>query len=657
MMPYGTGGRLDQIVFAWSEDSLTGTRGIGPVAASLPVEELQRWTGRLKGAAWAVQETPGGQSGFSYLVYEDVAAVLRKWPVHDEGGRPGSTWTHVLTGPARLLTTDLALLLAGWDGWLKPEAASPRSRQMSALEAGRLVGERLSAADRADTANDTVQVLTRILADPQSAVIVTGAQAPTIHVTRAVIEILEAIGDFGQPWTFATRESGASVPAGARIVFLLEDPESPGYPSRRSAHTRIEIRPDGPDPHLLTTALSQMLVHAWVSEGRAVPPGLRAVNRLDSADAVARWAQSVQLAPGVLRDDQRLLRGAIRGGLSPHELAFVQEEAGRKGENLFRQIVGALDAKQLRDLLEDQVNGSRNAHLVLEVYRLLVAEAVHRVLVDPYAHALAAVVATIGVQEPEVETALQAALRGERGTTPQERVLTRVHAVTRALDLLTGRPRPGGYLEQQLSTIQIPELLHLAEASPDRAGSLIRLLTSLGGHPPLRPADQAVTATLLQRNAYFQAAVQREFDRERTQIEVLATLLRLAHGEAIAVDPYQVEAIISHFPERWPRLALLTLGLNLPEGHALWHVQRMLGVGELDRLERQPGLSVTPMIRPAAETRPEGVPPASPPGPPLPSHDRDDRSAYWQTITLYVFVTAFTVLTLVFFAYLSGGNR
>ena len=40
-------GTIDQIVYRWSPRSLTGKRGVGPVATSLDADALRVWDGRL----------------------------------------------------------------------------------------------------------------------------------------------------------------------------------------------------------------------------------------------------------------------------------------------------------------------------------------------------------------------------------------------------------------------------------------------------------------------------------------------------------------------------------------------------------------------------------------------------------------------------------
>lgn len=620
MLSYNGPNRLDQTVFTWSENSLIGTRGIGPVSSSLSMEGLRRWVHQLGGAIWAAQEVPGNPSGVSYLVYDDVAAVLQKWPVHDENGRPGSTWTHVLTGPVSLLSTDMALDLIGWDGWMGPDSGFAATEALLAPDVAPNRVRPVSFIDGALVAQDSVQVLAQILAAPECDLIVTGARAPSVDVIRVVVGALGDIGDYGSPWTFASREGADSAPAGARISFLVQ---APGFSPHRSVRTRIEIQPDGEGSSPGTVELSRMLVEARIRRGLAVPRALRAQGALDSAEAVARWAEAVQFAPGVVRDTLQLVHGAVLGGLSGTELAFVRSRISTPVDPLFPQAVRELRNEELRGLLPPGAPRAGEAggtdESVPQIRQMVLVEAARRALSDPQARDLVASLRAAGVPETVVESALEEVLRGEPDQTRDQPEQWRTDVVLRALDMRPEQPRAGGWLDRRLRELRIPEMLRQAqgEARQGRAGSLIRRLANPDRRPPIVAEDAPATTALLEANAYFYRAVLQEFGSEHEQLDALVELVRLAYGQDSAADPYAVEAIIDRIPEERPRLLLQALGLRLPEGPARWHVQRLLGVMELERLELQvePRVGQThPGVRPGTAAVPQpmgsgGAPP------------------------------------------------
>ncbi|MEV4004404.1 hypothetical protein, partial [Actinomadura sp. NPDC049753] len=58
--PLPASGRVDQIVFAWSDRLLAGGRGLGPVATSLGTDGLRVWNERLAGGDVAVGQWLSG---------------------------------------------------------------------------------------------------------------------------------------------------------------------------------------------------------------------------------------------------------------------------------------------------------------------------------------------------------------------------------------------------------------------------------------------------------------------------------------------------------------------------------------------------------------------------------------------------------------------
>ena len=74
------------IRYRWSESSLVGTRGMGPVETSLPPDQLPVWDRRLRDHVWAASAEPG----FTFVAHDGAGALIRKHTTQADEGRPGS---------------------------------------------------------------------------------------------------------------------------------------------------------------------------------------------------------------------------------------------------------------------------------------------------------------------------------------------------------------------------------------------------------------------------------------------------------------------------------------------------------------------------------------------------------------------------------------
>lgn len=111
---------LDVTVIRWDEDGLL-RKGVGPIATSLAEEELKAIDNYTTPVSWAVE---GDQvpPGFTYFHRGEQGILLRKLSVKDNHNRPGSTLTHILSGPVSDIDTSTALAICNhFDDLLPPQ--------------------------------------------------------------------------------------------------------------------------------------------------------------------------------------------------------------------------------------------------------------------------------------------------------------------------------------------------------------------------------------------------------------------------------------------------------------------------------------------------------------------------------------------------------
>src|SRR5690606_13943619 len=110
---------VHRIRYAWSENSLLGSVGMGPVAATLPHDELEDWDRVLRDHVWAARD--GTEPGYVYLtVSSGIGVLIRKVPTVAPNGRQASA-AEALVGAK--LTAPVALGLTLWSGWDAPDLA------------------------------------------------------------------------------------------------------------------------------------------------------------------------------------------------------------------------------------------------------------------------------------------------------------------------------------------------------------------------------------------------------------------------------------------------------------------------------------------------------------------------------------------------------
>lgn len=103
---------VDQIVFRWDSENVSGSTGFGPVAWSAPHEEVET----LFGIFGALLRASGEETRPALLRLHQRAGVLliRRTPWTDPGGR-SSVICHALVGSAELLDPATCLGLHGWN--------------------------------------------------------------------------------------------------------------------------------------------------------------------------------------------------------------------------------------------------------------------------------------------------------------------------------------------------------------------------------------------------------------------------------------------------------------------------------------------------------------------------------------------------------------
>ncbi len=235
-------GLVDQIAFYWvaEKDSPLRRAGVGPAVASRnDYPWLESWHDRLVGEASAgidAREAPHG--GLCYLRFGAEAAVLRRIPALDPGGRP-SVLSHALVGPAEILSASVALGLSNWPGWFNGNRRDPLTAAASQVDPDAICRP-LRATDldiagmRAEMTHRARQVgapLTRLVTETLRNAggafsIVDYPDSPTALLVGLVDVLDGVLGPLrGHTWSFSTFETAepASEP---RYVFLTHIPRS-----------------------------------------------------------------------------------------------------------------------------------------------------------------------------------------------------------------------------------------------------------------------------------------------------------------------------------------------------------------------------------------------------------------------------------------------
>ncbi|WP_236242220.1 hypothetical protein [Streptomyces sp. CC228A] len=199
---------VDQVVFRWDTENLSGTTGFGPVACSCPPEradDLFRRTGALLRGTGEVTAP-----ALLRLERADEVLLVRRAPWRDAGGRAG-TLCHALLGPAAVLDPATCLGLHGWS-WQGADLPLAEVR-------GRL--PRVAEAPLVAAADEGLRALTAAL--PRVRYELTGAVAEFLRHPTASFTLLDPAGTAACPvlwglhgvfggqavrgWTFATHDT------------------------------------------------------------------------------------------------------------------------------------------------------------------------------------------------------------------------------------------------------------------------------------------------------------------------------------------------------------------------------------------------------------------------------------------------------------------
>jgi len=276
---------VHQVRYRWSEASLLGERGMGPVESTMPAGSLATWDAFLRDHVWAA----GPEPGFTYVAHNGVGALIRKVTTTGSG-RPGSCAHAVLS---RGLSARAALGLTTWSEWDRPGLAALHWPSLEPAVTQGLLGVRDRAMAR--PAGRLAALFAQLLGTAGEPYTVLGEDDP--------VAVVLAFGDLlGHTPAFATDEaddSGAHLPT---AVFLRQAPFAITVAARR----RLVASGPSPDPGLL--AFTTTVAGAYVAEGPDALARIRPARPpADLAEAQA-WARSAQFAPGVLADVTRLPR-------------------------------------------------------------------------------------------------------------------------------------------------------------------------------------------------------------------------------------------------------------------------------------------------------------------------------------------------------------
>jgi len=471
---------VHQIRYAWSESSLLGARGMGPVESSLPEEYLLTWDRHLRDHVWAAAPEPG----FIFIVRDDVGALLRKVATTADG-RPGSD-AHVLL--CEQMTAQDALGLTAWDDWGGPAG---EVLPWSALQPLRDRGlEVLRARARAQPADRLAAFFAELLCAPGDPYTVIGEPDP--------LALTCALGDLiGQIPTFASDESDDTRSGLPTVVFLRKASFSPTMATRR----RLKPAAEPGDPGL--SCFAGAAVDAYIADGLAGIAVLRRGHAPGSLAEARQWANAMQFAPGVIADPARLpkLSEATLDGLTgPDALARIQSAAA---------------AVSSYDLMHSVDPGLPPA-----IKQVFLEEALKRACLAPGDPALLQWLASFGSPPPEI---IDKYLPAD---------FDHLAHVTQVLLLSSGDRR--ALLEREARNLPVAAMVQWIDghAATDPEGTLA-VYSALCDQAPR--ASQEDLGALFARSALVAAVRTISESPERASI-LLVTLLRALPGTALSPD-------------------------------------------------------------------------------------------------------------------------
>jgi hypothetical protein len=583
-MPNASAVRVDQIVFGWSEHTLTGHRGLGPLFTSLGSdEETAWWERRLVAHQWAAVEVgeQAGPAGLVYIQTGDRAAIVHKDTVTDAHGRGGAPLAHALVGPAAFLDARTALGLSDWPEWIGPQTSS---RDLGSLTAQELrqaadVGyDRLSGRARLADALMLEQLVAEVLADPGGRFCVYPPQGTVAPAAELLCGLMEIIGDVdGQTWTFATaeaREPGTD--QSPRVVFLTAPP---GFSLQGALGHRVRLgqpapparagdREPGAEDHAAPLQVFGVaLAQAYAECGREVIDDVRPVRPIGTADAALAWAAAAQFAPGLLASPRYLLQAAEEGRLEPEAVTAPRpDDAGGLGGRLARSLA-EMPAELLAAHLPAWRKGSAAAGRYPGVADAIRAEAVWRLLIGDPAIAQPAV-AALGITSKLCGEQLMRC-RAERG---QQGLAA---AFGRALALILSRGAEE--ITGTLAGLPPAELLGLAdEAAAAEPTVAALLLQAFLGRPVSGEDRRACAATLTERGYLAATARHCQPGNPAAQSDLLAALLTAVFQDDLDV-PDVSEGVIAHSVQARDFPLLHALGASAQDPRLRMYVLREAG--------------------------------------------------------------------------------
>jgi hypothetical protein len=234
---------VHQIRYAWSESSLVDTRGMGPVASTLPADLLAVWESLLQDHVWAASTEPG----FTFLLRDGIGVLIKKEATRE--GRRGSDARVLLS--ERLTARD-ALGITSWKGWDDPEV---RVLDWSAVEPVVRAGlDELRIRARALPPGRLANLFGQLMCLPGSSYTVIGEADP--------LAIICALGDLlGETPSFASDEAEDSRQELPTAVFMREAPVS------ATIAVRLRLDPAAAAPDPVIAGFAEAVVDAYVTEG------------------------------------------------------------------------------------------------------------------------------------------------------------------------------------------------------------------------------------------------------------------------------------------------------------------------------------------------------------------------------------------------------
>ncbi|MGI5422171.1 hypothetical protein [Actinomadura luteofluorescens] len=326
-------GRVDQIVFAWSDRLLAGGRGLGPVATSLGADGLRVWNERLAGGDVAVGQWLSGAPECAALGAlrfgrkGEHGAALRLVPARDPNGRP-SQLVHALVGSASVVNAALVLGLHDWPEWSTPERLDATPSDLEALEAAALRARARAGLDEPSVRRDALAgLLAGVLAAPCDSYLAE-ISPDDVGLVAALVRRLDGVAG-AAPLTMLL---GAQVTRPELRPRLL----AVGLPDARNGRTPLTAS-GGTDPGVARVAgLLADLPPASLTRPRAP---------LTTTAALADWVEAEhQRATGVLD----LVDRAIAGTLDEPTRRYLN---GRDGQERLRAELRNAGMAQLTDRL------------------------------------------------------------------------------------------------------------------------------------------------------------------------------------------------------------------------------------------------------------------------------------------------------------------